>query len=88
MGPAIAARRRVEHHKKALDAAGADRLNARLAGIWPTLRRERLALTIPADTLAAVMAAAGGATPAAGLGAPAGPTCWAGLLGRIAAAEI
>lgn len=70
MGPAVAAQCLQAYRKKALDEAGADRLNARLAEIWPDLRRECRAMTIPVAEMAAMLAAAGGATTAATLGVP------------------
>jgi glycerol-1-phosphate dehydrogenase [NAD(P)+] len=70
MGPEIAAQCLAEYRKKALDPAGAERLNARLADLWPTLRRECLAMAIPADAMAAMLRAAGGPTTAEELGVP------------------
>lgn len=68
MGPTIAAQCLAEHRRKALDAAGAARLNALLAEIWPTLRRELLAFSIPHDRMREMLGQAGGATTAAELG--------------------
>jgi glycerol-1-phosphate dehydrogenase [NAD(P)+] len=70
MGPKIAAQCVEEYRKKALDRAGADRLNERLAEIWPELRRECLAMTIAAAEMERLLRAAGGATTAAELGVP------------------
>jgi glycerol-1-phosphate dehydrogenase [NAD(P)+] len=70
MGPEIAAQCLTEYRAKALDAAGAERLNARLAEIWPDLRRECLAMAAPVEEMAAALQAAGGPTDAAGLGVP------------------
>lgn len=53
---------------KALDEAGAAAMNATLETIWPRLRDELTAIHVPATTLEAALAAAGGATDAAGLG--------------------
>jgi glycerol-1-phosphate dehydrogenase [NAD(P)+] len=74
MGPAIAAQCLAEYRKKALDEAGAARLNARLAAIWPRLREECRAMTLPADEMARLLAEAGGATTGAALGFP--PDLW------------
>ncbi|MFN3615880.1 MAG: sn-glycerol-1-phosphate dehydrogenase, partial [Rubrimonas sp.] len=60
----------VEYRAKALDAAGAERLNARLAEIWTDLRRECLAMATPVEDMAAALRAAGGPTDAAALGVP------------------
>lgn len=68
MGPEIAAQCLAEHRKKALDEAGADRMNALLAEIWPTLRQELLAVTIPHERMRLMLAEAGGATTARELG--------------------
>ncbi len=70
MGKEIAAQCLAEYRKKALDAAGADRLNARLAEIWPALRRECAAMTVPVAEMERLLRAAGGAVTAAELGAP------------------
>jgi glycerol-1-phosphate dehydrogenase [NAD(P)+] len=74
MGPAIAAQCLTEYRKKALDEAGAARLNARLAAIWPALREECRAMTLPADAMERLLAEAGGATTGAALGFP--PALW------------
>jgi glycerol-1-phosphate dehydrogenase [NAD(P)+] len=71
MGPAIAAQCAAEYRKKALDQAGADRFNARVAEIWPDLRAELAAFAVPVETMRARLAAAGGPTTGAGLGLPA-----------------
>lgn len=68
MGPVIAAQCLAEHRKKALDEAGAARMNATLREIWPSLRRELLEFTIPHERMRAMLAAAHGATTAAELG--------------------
>ncbi len=56
--------------RKAFDAAGADAFNARLEALWPALRRELAAFTIPVDAMTRLLADAGGPTTAAGLGVP------------------
>jgi glycerol-1-phosphate dehydrogenase [NAD(P)+] len=71
MGPEIGAQCLAEYRKKALDAAAADRLNARLAAIWPELRRECLAMAMPVERMADLLVRAGGAPTAAALGIPA-----------------
>jgi glycerol-1-phosphate dehydrogenase [NAD(P)+] len=53
---------------KAMDEAGAEAMNARLDALWPQLRAELAAIHVPAATLRDSLAAAGGATDAAGLG--------------------
>ncbi|MGF1553325.1 MAG: iron-containing alcohol dehydrogenase [Paracoccaceae bacterium] len=68
MGPAIAAECAAEYRRKALDAEGAARLSGRLAGIWPELRAECLALHVAPEAMAEALAAAGGATTPGGLG--------------------
>lgn len=68
MGPEIAAQCLAERRKKALDAAGAERLNARLAAIWPALRAECLAMAVPVETMRERLRAAGGPTTAAEMG--------------------
>ncbi len=57
-----------ELRSKALDAAGADTLNDKLARLWPELRRELQAFTLPVEQMHAALAAAGGPTNAAELG--------------------
>src|SRR5690606_27921732 len=57
-----------ELRKKALDAAGAAAFNDRLRQMWPDLRRELLAKTVPVERMRAALAAAGGPTTAAELG--------------------
>ncbi len=68
MGPAAGAQCAAEYRKKALDARGAAALNRRLREIWPSLRRECLALCVDVETMRDRLAAAGGATTAAELG--------------------
>lgn len=70
MGPEIAAQCLAEYRRKALDAAGAARLNAALAAIWPALRRECLAFAIAPAEMERLLREAGGATTAAELGVP------------------
>lgn len=53
---------------KALDAAGCDVFNARLEKMWPALRAELAAMSLPSAVLAGHLAAAGGATTARELG--------------------
>ncbi|MBX6321914.1 MAG: iron-containing alcohol dehydrogenase, partial [Rhodospirillaceae bacterium] len=54
--------------KKALDPAAARAMNRRLEAIWPELRRELLAFTVPVATMAAALRSAGGPTTAEALG--------------------
>lgn len=59
MGAEIGAQCAVEYRKKALDQAGADSMNAKLAAIWDDLRAECAAMAVPVDELAHVLRAAG-----------------------------
>ena len=59
---------RAELDQKALDAAGADKLNAKLESIWPQLRSELKAFTVPVETMRSALARARGATTATELG--------------------
>lgn len=68
MGAEIAAQCETEYRKKALDPDGAARVNERLAEIWPTLREECRALSVPLKEMEQMLRAAGGATSAAELG--------------------
>ncbi|MGH7118638.1 MAG: iron-containing alcohol dehydrogenase [Acetobacteraceae bacterium] len=52
----------------ALDAAGAEALNTRLATIWPDLKRETRPMLLPEETMRAALMAAGGPTTARELG--------------------
>ncbi len=70
MGPAIAAQCLKEYRAKVLDQEGADRLNARMAELWPQLRRECAAFAIPAAEMEALLRQAGGAATAEELGVP------------------
>ncbi len=68
MGPEVAAQCLEEFRRKALDAAGAERFNRRLAECWPALRAELTAFAIPVEDMARMLADAGGPGTAAGLG--------------------
>lgn len=70
MGPAIAAQCLKEYRAKALDDAGADRLNIKMAELWPQLRRECAVFAIPAADMENLLRQAGGATTATELGVP------------------
>jgi glycerol-1-phosphate dehydrogenase [NAD(P)+] len=67
VGDDVAAICRAELAQKALDAAGADALNAKLETIWPELRAELLRFTVPVETMRSALAASGGPTTAAEL---------------------
>jgi glycerol-1-phosphate dehydrogenase [NAD(P)+] len=67
-GEAAARICRGEMEQKAFDPAGADKLNARLAAIWPELRAELTEFTVPVQVMHDALAAAGGPTTAAELG--------------------
>ncbi len=68
MGRDVAGSCAVEYAKKGLDAPKAAVLNEKLQDIWPALRRECLAFSVPVETMRERLAAAGGATTAAELG--------------------
>jgi glycerol-1-phosphate dehydrogenase [NAD(P)+] len=68
MGATIAGQCLAEYRKKALDDAGAARLNALLAEIWLSLRRELQAFAVPHERMRETLRQAGGATSAAELG--------------------
>lgn len=68
MGATVASQCLAEFRRKALDAAGAEALNARLAALWPALRQELAAFIIPAAEMERLLAAAGGPVTAAELG--------------------
>jgi len=68
MGEAVAGQCLADYRRKALDEASAAALNARLAEIWPSLRQECLAMALPVDEMRTLLASAGGAVTAAGLG--------------------
>ena len=70
MGPEIAKQCEAQYRGKALDGDGAARLNARLAELWPDLRRECLHFAEPVGEMHARLAAAGGPTTAEELGLP------------------
>ncbi|HPQ95753.1 MAG: iron-containing alcohol dehydrogenase [Thiothrix sp.] len=68
MGPAIAEQCLAEYRKKALDQAGAERLNARLAEIWPQLQQECAGMIRTVEDMKALLEQAGSPTSAADLG--------------------
>ena len=70
MGAEIAAQCRAEIAPKVFDAEATARLNARLAEIWPDLRRELDAFTLPVAEMEAMLRAAGGPLTGADLGLP------------------
>jgi glycerol-1-phosphate dehydrogenase [NAD(P)+] len=67
-GPEIGAMCVAEMRKKALDEAGAAAFNRRMADLWPILRGELRAFTLPVETMEEALKAAGGPTDAASLG--------------------
>ncbi|HEV2557693.1 MAG TPA: iron-containing alcohol dehydrogenase [Microvirga sp.] len=67
-GPEIGAMCVAEMRKKALDKAGAAAFNRRMAELWPVLRDELRAFTLPVETMEGALKAAGGPTDAASLG--------------------
>ena len=70
MGGAVAARCLGDIAPKIHDARAADAINGRLAELWPTLRRELQAFTVPVQEMTRLLKAAGGPTTAAELGLP------------------
>lgn len=69
-GDEVASQCLAELRQKAFDRDGAIAFNRKLEDIWPELRRELAAFTIPADEMKRLLSAAGGATTAAELGVP------------------
>ncbi len=67
-GEAAATICRAEMAHKALDAAGADKLNAKLEAIWPELRAELTEFTVPVQVMHDALVSARGPTTAAELG--------------------
>lgn len=59
-----------EASKKAFDAAGAAKFNARLERVWPELRAELKAAMLPPAEMKNILASAGGPTDATELGLP------------------
>lgn len=70
MGADIGGQCLVEYQKKALDQKAADQTNAKLAEIWPELRKECQKMAIPATELERLLEASGGPVTAEGLGVP------------------
>jgi glycerol-1-phosphate dehydrogenase [NAD(P)+] len=70
MGADIARQCYDEIQPKNFDAAAIAAVNARLADLWPVLRQELQAFTIPVDEMTRLLTAAGGPTTAADLGLP------------------
>ncbi|GAB2177268.1 sn-glycerol-1-phosphate dehydrogenase [Dongia sp. agr-C8] len=68
VGPEIAKVCVSEMKQKAFDAAGAEALNAKLEEIWPTLRAELEAFTVPVDVMVKALKDSGGPTTARELG--------------------
>lgn len=60
MGAEIASQCKAEWQKKAFDEKGADAANRKLAAIWPELREELKAFSIPAAEIKSMLSAAGG----------------------------
>ncbi|MEO1292695.1 MAG: iron-containing alcohol dehydrogenase [Pseudomonadota bacterium] len=70
MGADIARECAAEWRKKAFTAETADAFNARMEEIWPKLRQELLAFSIPVGDMYAMLEAAGGPKTAEELGLP------------------
>ncbi len=70
MGADIAAHCEAEYKEKALDEEGAERMNNRLAEIWPSLRAECSRWMDPVASMHQRLGAAGAPTTAAELGLP------------------
>ncbi|WP_407165262.1 sn-glycerol-1-phosphate dehydrogenase [Bradyrhizobium sp. ORS 111] len=69
-GDEVASQCVAELKQKAFDHEGASAFNHKLETMWPELRRELAAFTIPVDEMKRLLSAAGGATTAAELGVP------------------
>ena len=67
-GPEIGPTCIADSKKKALDAAGATAFNRRIADLWPVLREELQAFTLPVDVMERALKAAGGPTTATEMG--------------------
>jgi len=67
-GEAMAPLVLAEWRQKALDPQAADRLNATLEELWPSLRRELSAVSLRPERMREALASAGGPTTAAELG--------------------
>jgi glycerol-1-phosphate dehydrogenase [NAD(P)+] len=70
-GAALADQVLGQFRAKALDEAGAARMNARLAEVWPTLRARLRQVMLPTARLRDALAAAGAPTTGVDLGLPA-----------------
>jgi glycerol-1-phosphate dehydrogenase [NAD(P)+] len=68
VGPEIAKVCVSEMKQKAFDEAGAEALNAKLEEIWPQLRAELEAFTVPVDVMVKALKDSGGPTTAKELG--------------------
>jgi glycerol-1-phosphate dehydrogenase [NAD(P)+] len=68
VGPEIAKVCVSEMKQKAFDAAGAEALNAKLAAIWPELRAELEAFSVPVAVMVKALKDSGGPTTARELG--------------------
>lgn len=71
MGPAVAEQCFADIQPKLFDEAGAAELNAKLAALWPDLRRELAAFTLPVAEMDRLLAEAGAPRTASDLGLPA-----------------
>jgi glycerol-1-phosphate dehydrogenase [NAD(P)+] len=71
MGPEVAASCLPGFRRKAFDEAGAAAFNARLAALWPDLRRELATFMVPVEEMTRLLAEAGGPLTARDLGVPA-----------------
>lgn len=69
MGREVAGQCLEEMKKKAFDEAGARAFNARLADLWPTLKKELAAFMVPVEEMQRLLESTGGPTSAAELGA-------------------
>jgi glycerol-1-phosphate dehydrogenase [NAD(P)+] len=68
VGPEIAKVCVSEMKQKAFDEAGAEKLNEKIADIWPKLRAELEAFSVPVDVMVQALKDAGGPTTARELG--------------------
>jgi glycerol-1-phosphate dehydrogenase [NAD(P)+] len=71
-GAGLADRVITQFRKKALDEAGAARMNARLAEVWPAMSARMREVMLPTERLREALVAAGAPTTGVDLGLPSG----------------
>ncbi len=67
-GPNIGPLCIADYRKKALDAAGADAFNRKLAELWPSLKAEIAPMLLPVETMTWALREAGGPASATEMG--------------------